>query len=402
MTRLRWDVADRLSALHAAHGWASGTPGIDPALNAKIAAPLTRLSKRLVAAEVDLERFWSQLMAVAAAGTGDLEACQQALAAAGLGILTIDSTAAAIASGLAETRLAYHDRFPKAAGQLELRARPIRQQWDAYGPGLLRRIGQQTHESYLPKSVTGVMLTPYCGGAGDCSTATETFWMEAVLTNPVAAVPEVLRAAWLVTRIGIAQQLIPAATGFIANTGSVSNTGPPANPSSAASRGFPAGSGGAANPGGTAQPDALPVTGSAVDSGSAAGMGRPAGSSGLAAASAAISPSSAGVGPAAQQVRDRATAVIALAALPVTLDAAIYLELSAAATVDSPLIGAALNSWLPAESPLVLGGNVADLAETLANWWQQHQQLQPPFPVTLKALDRMLPGQPSFPLGATR
>ncbi len=326
MTRLRWDVSDRLSVLHAAHCWAAGTPGIDPLLVAKIGPPLTVLSSRLVACEIDIGLFWSRLVAVAAGGASDAEACHSALESAGLGFLAVDSAAAAITSGLAETRLAYQERFPKAAGQLELRARPIREQWDAYGRGLLRRIGRQTHESYLPKSIAGVMLTPYRGGDGDSDPAQETFWLEAVLTNPVAAVPEVLRVAWLVTRVGIARQLFaPAATKL------------------------------------------------AVD----------------------------GDGSGSEPNAARSALVVALAALPVTLDAAVYLEITSAAAVDDTLIAAALAAWFPAGLGLTTSDELPGLAETLAKWWQQHQQLQPPFPVSLKALDRMLPTAPGLERGTT-
>lgn len=322
MTRVRWDLTDRLSALHAAHCWAAGCSGIDAQLTSKIATPLADVSARLVAADIDLALFWRQLVADAAGGADDEQACSSALASAGLGVLAIDSTAAAIASGLAETRLAYQERFPKAAGQLELRARPIREQWDAYGPGLLRRIGKQTHESYVPKSVTGVMLSPYRGGDGDCRPAADTLWLEAVLTNPVPSVPEVLRVAWLVTRIGIGQQGLADA----ADTGPHTSTG--------------------------------------------------------------------------ERSSDRASLIVALAALPVTLDAAAYLEIGSAGEVDGRWIQAALSAWFPAGWGLAIGGTDQEVVETLANWWRQHSELQPPFPVTLKALDRMLPATAASQRGA--
>lgn len=309
MTRMRWEASDRLSALHAARCWAGGARGIDPELVTKIAPPLTELTRRLAASELDLEVFWGRLIAASAAGASDPEACREALTAAGLGELGLDAAASAILTCLADTRLAYQERFPKAAQQLSLRARPLREQWDGYGAGLLRRIAKKTHDSFIPKNVTCILISPYRGGDGDCDAAESNLWIEAVLTNPVASLPEVLRLAWLVTRIGIGAAVL-------------------------------------------ADPTAEDPEG-----------------------------------------RSRAPLVVALASLPVVLDAACYLELVQSSVVNASLIEMATQAWFGPLAPTV--------AETLDKWWSQSEQLQPPFPVALKALDRMLPGKPSLHIGAT-
>jgi len=89
----------------------------------------------------------------------------------------------------------------------------------------------------------------------------------------------------------------------------------------------------------------------------------------------------------------RATMVLALAALPVVLDAACYLEMTQSPTVTVKLIDSAIQTWFgPMESTVV---------EIVDKWWSQSEQINPPFPVSLKALDRMLPGKPSLQLGAS-
>lgn len=304
MTRIRWEIGDKLSPLHAARWWAAGTSGVDAALAAKIAEPLGVLTKRLAASELDLESFWRCLIAASASGSNDQEACDAALMSAGIGELGLDACASAILTCLADTRLAYQERFPKSSQQLSLRARPIREQWDGYGAGLLRRIAKKTHESFIPKSAVCVLLSPYRGGDGDCDRATSTLWIEAVLTNPVPAVPEVLRLAWLLTRIGIGTMVLPT---------------------------------------------------TAADE---------------------------------NEDHQRASMVVALAGLPVVLDAACYLEVTSSPTVTTDLIDSAMQAWLGPMEPAVV--------EILDKWWSQSEQLKPPFPVALKALDRMLPGKPSL------
>lgn len=322
MTRLRWEIGDRLSPLHAARCWAAGAAGIDLLAMEQIAPPLTLLTHRLAAAEVDLSIFWRRLVAAAAAGHDDLTAVRQGLLAAGSGELTLDATAAAIHSLLAETRLAYQERYPKLADQLSLRSRPLREQWEAYGLGLLRRIASSTHETFIPKSATALLVLPVRGGDGDCDLASGKLWIEAVLTNSIATVPEVLRLAWLVARLGLAAQLIPAGEGKSAGEGGATGQGKPVEPG----------------------------------------------------------------GP-----LDRGLEVLSLALLPITLEAAAYLEIGPSPSQAPELIATAAEAW---------NGSIdAAVIEALQHWWAQSQELRHPFPVALKALDRMLPGEPSLPLG---
>jgi hypothetical protein len=310
MTRLRWEIGDRLSPLHAARCWAAGAAGIDPVVVQKIAAPLSLLTQRLAAAEIDLAVFWRRLVAEAAGGSDDLQASRHALAAAGIGELALDSTASATSSLLAETRFAFQERYPKLAEQLSLRGRPLREQWEAYGAGLLRRIATLTHESFIPKIATVLLVSPYRGGDGDCDPAVPKVWIEAVLTNPIATVPEVLRLTWLVARLGLAAQIMPATT-------------------------------------------------------------------------------------AADGERDdqlvRSFDVLSLALLPITLDAAAHLEIGGSPSQSPELIATAAEAWN--------GSLDSSVVDAVVHWWSQSQELNHPFPVALKALDRMLPGEPSLQLG---
>jgi hypothetical protein len=316
-TRLRWEIGDRLSPLHAARCWAGGLPGIDSQLIRAIAEPMTQLTERLAADEVNLEAFWRCLLTHVAANhpaADDRDSCRAALAAAGVGELTLDGVTSAVHSRIAEIRLAFQDRFPKLAQQLSLRGRPLREQWEAYGPGLLRFVGKQTHEAFLPKTVTALLLSPYRGGDGDCDSASATLWIEAVLTNPIPEIPEVLRLTWLVSRIGLERECMP---------------------------------------------HPLPADKDTSDPSSAI----------------------------------RRTDVIGLALIPIVLQSAVELELLAPLESPPDRIATAVAAWS--------GHAETNVVEILHDWWNQTRQLQPAFPVSLKALDRMLPGSPSLHLGAS-
>lgn len=312
MTRMRWEIGDRLSPLHASRCWAAGLAGIDGGLATAMNGPLTELTQRLAADDVDLGVFWRSLVAEAAANQvggsrEDQEFCRHALTVAGAGEWTLDSTASAVASRLAEIRITFSERFPKLAQQLSLRGRPLREQWEAVGPGLLRLIGKQTHEAFLPKGVTALLLLPYLGGGGDCDPRSGTLWIEAVLTNPVPEVPEVLRLAWLVGRIGLHRGLHPQAR--------------------------------------TPAP-VLPMA-----------------------------------------VGDRPTDLLALASIPIVLQAAAELELVPTPDTAPDRIGIAATQWCGQLPP----GTI----DVLTDWWKQSRELKPAFPISIKALDRMLPGDPN-------
>jgi len=312
MTRMRWEIGDRLSPLHASRCWAAGLVGIDGVLATAMTGPLTEMTQRLAADDVDLGIFWRCLVAEAAASQvggsrEDQEFCRQALTVAGAGEWTLDSTASAVASRLAEIRMTFSERFPKLAQQLSLRGRPLREQWEAVGPGLLRLIGKQTHEAFLPKGVTAVLLLPYLGGGGDCDPRSGTLWIEAVLTNPVPEVPEVLRLAWLVGRIGLHRGLHPEAR----------------------------------------TPEAvLPMAGG-----------------------------------------DRSTDLLSLASIPIVLQAAAELELVPTPDTAPDRIGIAATQWCGQLPP----GTI----DVLTDWWKQSRELKPAFPISIKALDRMLPSDPN-------
>jgi hypothetical protein len=218
MTRLRWTTGERLTPIHAAKCFSLGVRGVDPSIARVITEPLTELNGRLAAVDLDLNIFWSRLVRSIAGGDSDHEACASALIAAGCSPLSIDATANAIHSQLAEIRQIHHERYPKLADQLLLRGRPLRDQWDGFGAGLLKRIGKLTHPSFLPKDITAILISPYRGGDGDLDASAGRIWIEAMLTNPVADIPEVLRLVWLVAQVGLIGAL---------NTGSEDSHGDP-------------------------------------------------------------------------------------------------------------------------------------------------------------------------------
>ncbi len=210
---ISWSPHPRLSAIHAAYVVAGGGRCVDAKIERLIVAPVTELNNRLLSAAVDIGSFWRRLIVEVASDRGggersDGAACEIALAAAGLSELQLETTAQGVARLIGECRSRYASRFPKLSEQLRLRSRPLKERWDAFGKGLLRAIAQRIWDGeppsdWWPPRVEGLLIQPVRGGAGGFDADAQQFWIEAMLTDAEPSIPEVLRVAWLITRMAI-------------------------------------------------------------------------------------------------------------------------------------------------------------------------------------------------------
>ena len=85
--------------------------------------------------------------------------------------------------------------------ELALRARPLHEQWEARGPGLLRNLAQLTEETIVAESAEVVLVAPYLGGYGRAFPRFNRVVIEGVLANPNPDLPEALRLGWLLAQL---------------------------------------------------------------------------------------------------------------------------------------------------------------------------------------------------------
>jgi hypothetical protein len=91
--------------------------------------------------------------------------------------------------------------FPKYSEEIQLRSRPLQEQWDAYGPGLLRQMSQILDHGLLVDSAEVLLVPPVSGGMGWAHLHTNRCHIEAMLTNVDPELPEVLRLCWLLSQL---------------------------------------------------------------------------------------------------------------------------------------------------------------------------------------------------------
>ena len=93
--------------------------------------------------------------------------------------------------------------MPQVVEDLALRAGPIREQWEARGPGLLHGVGRLTDAGLVAEQAEVVLVQPVLGGGGRACALYNLVLLEAVLTNPIQSLPEVVRLGWLVAQLNL-------------------------------------------------------------------------------------------------------------------------------------------------------------------------------------------------------
>jgi hypothetical protein len=198
---LTWRPHVLVSSLHAAEAVSRKLPLADSRLAAAIEEPALRLAAEIKAAGIPPARFWGHLIPLAAKIAGRKQLVETTV------IKTTGRGARfeAIVSNLAATLVAVEGAFqaalPNLNDELALRERPLREQWEARGAGMLRQIGLLTEESLIAPSCEVLLVHPALGGGGEAHLAYNAVRIEAMLANPVAELPEAVRLAWLIAQL---------------------------------------------------------------------------------------------------------------------------------------------------------------------------------------------------------
>ncbi|HEX4143440.1 MAG TPA: hypothetical protein VHY91_07810 [Pirellulales bacterium] len=216
---LIWATSVSAGSLHAARAISTGRTLIDPSLATAIDAPARAVAAAVADSGCPAEVLWQHLLPLAAGqltdhesfGTQaasqsppDFEMAGRQLAARALSQIEPCLSPAAVdrlGLALAQLEAAYVAAQPLVAEQLPLRREPLRGQWEARGPGLLFGVGRLTSADWLVPSAMVILLPPILGGAGQAHPTYNAVTFEAVLANPIARLPEVLRLGWLLAQL---------------------------------------------------------------------------------------------------------------------------------------------------------------------------------------------------------
>lgn len=205
--QLTWKVNPKLAALHLAY-CVSTFPksSILPASLPEVADPaklepllgLTPFADRL---NVPLDRFWDLAFQISldCSGNQDLaeRLCVRTLAQAARTTHLINDLRDAL-QGVTATFEAQQPRFQH---QMQLREAPLREQWEAFGPGIWSQLGALLEPGLFVEQAEVYLVSPVVGGFGWAQLHTNRCQIEAVLTNANSQVTEVMRLAWLLGQL---------------------------------------------------------------------------------------------------------------------------------------------------------------------------------------------------------
>jgi len=198
---LEWVTNHLASSCHAAEGVARGLPLADSRLSEPFVAAAQVLQQEISALQLPNRPFWSNLLAYAHQ-IDDRQTLVRTSIRKTVGIeSTSEESVFRLASRIRELENAARQALPQLLDDLAFRLRPLQEHWEARGPGLLHAIGRLTDERLLVDRATVVAVHPTFGGGGGASLATNAVRIEAVLTNVVDGLPEVVRLGWLLAQL---------------------------------------------------------------------------------------------------------------------------------------------------------------------------------------------------------
>ncbi|HZZ73101.1 MAG TPA: hypothetical protein VFE24_12675 [Pirellulales bacterium] len=200
---LHWKPNLPASALHAADRLLRGQPVADENVRAALAPSAAQLLAEIRGLPgVSAERFLATLASLAAAFDNRRDWAEVALAKT-IGPDQAISRVLPLMGRLADLEQALQNALPNLLEQLALRAQPLREQWEARGPGLLAGIGRRTEKGLIASEADVILVYPVSGGGGRAHGLYNTVRIEAVLADSDPNLPEIVRLGWLLAQLDL-------------------------------------------------------------------------------------------------------------------------------------------------------------------------------------------------------
>ena len=201
--QLLWKASLSATCLHAARCQHAGVAAVEPALAEAVRLPAEQLYHAIGATGWPAAELLTGLLDLSAG----IENNEQLVERAATRIVGPgghqQSNVRRVAGAITDLESAMLQVQADVVDQLAVRGGPLREQWEARGPGLLRQIGKLTDPLVEPATAEIVFVAPYAGGHGVAHPKTNRIVLEAVLVNPTPDLPEVLRLGWLLSQLNL-------------------------------------------------------------------------------------------------------------------------------------------------------------------------------------------------------
>jgi len=198
----RWIANSSASALHAAAALLRGMTLADERLAAALEEPAAELGREIEIAGLARDPLLEHLISLAAGIENNRELVQVALNKT-VGVDHSAEVRNRLTGRITDVEGAVRRALPTLVDDLALRGGPLRELWDARGPGMLAAAGRIADEGLIVSRADVVLVHPALGGAGVAHLRYNSVRIEAVLANPDAELPEVARLGWLLLQLNL-------------------------------------------------------------------------------------------------------------------------------------------------------------------------------------------------------
>jgi hypothetical protein len=201
--QIRWLPHVGTSSLHAAEALCQQVAVVDPKLAECLGESAQALAAEIREQGFEEQRLWRQLLCMAHQFENKRQLAQITLFRAFGATKVADTILTALGGRLHDLQLAYDAAYPRMSEELALRGGPLRELWEARGPGMLHFAASLFTEIVVVPGADVLLVQPVRGGYGKAQLYNNTVRMEAVLANPEARLPEVVRLAWLFLQLNL-------------------------------------------------------------------------------------------------------------------------------------------------------------------------------------------------------
>ncbi len=207
--KIDWTASARTSCFHAAGAIFKRRKFADAALATALTNPTKRLAEIAARCGLAVESLFAELVPLSIAIEEDRRLVESAVARCTTELPT--AALEALGESVAALQATFDGTNPRVADELELRKPVLREQWEAFGPGLMQAIGRTANFGSIAPQAVVVLVHPYLGGGGQAFAMHGVVAFEAVLANPLPELPEVVRLAWLLSQLNLETRRDPAA-----------------------------------------------------------------------------------------------------------------------------------------------------------------------------------------------
>jgi hypothetical protein len=197
---IRWLVSVAASSFHAAGAMLRGHPLVDAPLAEKLAAPVDQIRAIAESFGIDPILLVEHLAATSVESTSLEEQARVAIRKT-VGDVNVSGLSAAVTAWIRQIQSIFLQVHSNALDELELRSKPLREQWEARGPGLIARLGLWIGSESIAELADVILVQPVLGGGGTAHVPYNRVSFEAVLANSEAELPEVVRLGWLLSQL---------------------------------------------------------------------------------------------------------------------------------------------------------------------------------------------------------